>query len=281
MSKVIECGLIVVVLLAGLTGTVDAQQVILNFDRVGQDKDAPKLTPEEREKVDTAIETAVAAELTRIAIAELQLEIKSIQRLFKLSATDVKRLQLAARGASSRAVDAAAARNKATLSRLIDRRIQGASLRTLTVNGEKLALESDPESGEADDEPPAKPSPAIIIARRGASFSLTVKHATGSSSSSLYPRDTELRGADIWTRTFNKVLTAEQRREYEKFRLKEVHDMAVAVLVGVIGYEVRISKEQLPEFRNVVSDNVNVTAATLVSGPDYVCLLYTSPSPRD
>lgn len=232
-------------------------------------------------EINDAITSAVSDELVRISRAELLLEVNEMQKMFKFKDAAAKKLQLAARGAASRAVDAAKERNQATITRLVARRFNGAKVEEILMNGRRVKLtpdSKDDEEGEGndDDDDTQTRLPAIMVGRRGASFYLTVKHENGSSSTSLSPRDPELRSIPVWKNTVEKVLNAEQKKAYADYKQQKIHDLAVVLVTTVVDYELKLTDKQKPKFRSIVSENIKVSASNLVSGPDYI-LQYIRP----
>lgn len=211
--------------------------------------------------------------LQGIVQAELLVEIDELESMFNLSETGVKKLKLAARGAAKRAVDSARASNVATMRRTLERRLNdnAIDMTTVNINGEdyKIQMPEGVRPPKSDEDGPPVNKLGITLSRRGMSIYFTVRYQNGSSSTTLAPRGNDLRANALWQKNYNELLTAEQRKQYAAHRRQREKDAVTDMVMASLRYELRLTKEQIPKVRKVVSASLPATSTLLSSGMDY------------
>lgn len=241
-----------------------------------------KKSPEEllRERLLEEIDTRAAQEVRRVLAAELLAELDEIHQMFQLDEADLRKLRLAARGAASKSVDQNRDRNRATVERMVKRRFDDPTidLNRVTFNGEKLDVDGAQDDAAEAGEDKANPLPqntlGITISRRSTGFYFTVRYQNGSSSTSIGPRNDEVKSQEIWTRAADGILTKEQLSEYAEMRARKLKEAIVTMVMAGLIYELRLSDKQVPDVRATVEKVLKISSTSMSAGVESALRTY-------
>lgn len=236
----------------------------------------PEKSPEDqaRDAIVEFINTEVNREVKRVLIAQFLLELQDMAKMHELTETQLRKLSVAARGAASKAVDGARANNRATVVRMLERRLgePNVSLRKIRFNGRSNAVDLPEEVNRAlkpaDDA--GKEELGVTVSRRGYGFYFTVRYQNGSSSTSVGPRDTEVRKQEIFTKAAEGILTPAQMSDYQKLRAGRLKRAVVSMLMAELGFQLSLQEEQLPAVREKLNKKVTVSGISSLSGLDSI-----------
>jgi len=261
----------------GAGGPAALPQQVQEVPQVGAKAPAAKPLSDDEKRKEAYYETVQANStetLQKIAQAELLVEIDELKEMFDLPPASVKKLQLAARGAAKRTVDRARDSNKATIQRMLGRHLNANTidLTAVLVNGKehKVVMPDGTEPPEPDEDDPKLDKLQITLSRRGMSTYFSVRYQNGSSSTSLSPRSNDLRANAFWLKTYEKLVTLDQRRKYADHRKQRDKEIVTDLLMGVLRLELRLTSKQMPEVRKVVAESISITSSTFLSGSDYI-----------
>ena len=255
----------------GLEAIPAARQVTQKND----DKDKTE-DEKNKEALIELVESEAAAELKRVYAATLRAELGLMTDLFKLKESDVRKLAVAARGAASKSVERGRDSIMATVKRMMDPKLASdeADLTSVTFNGKTLSIASPADENAtlipADEKPKGsgKEKLKITVAKRSSYFYFTVRHKTGSSSTTVGNRGAQFRDEDIWQKTTKSVLTAEQLKEFDKFRTAKQKAAVVTMMLAVLQYELHLQDSQIPAVRKELGKQMGSLTVTMQNGID-------------
>jgi hypothetical protein len=241
-----------------------------------EDKDKSE-DEKQREALIELVESETASELKRVYAATLRAELGLMADLFKLKESDVRKLGVAARGAASRSVERGRDSIMATVKRMMDRKLadEDANVTSVTFNGKTLSVTSADEDATAavlpaDEQPKGgdKEKLKITVAKRSSYFYFTVRHKTGSSSTTVGNRGAKFRDEDIWQKTIKSVLSADQLKEFDDFRTAKQKAAVVTMMLAVLQYELHLKDSQIPEVRSELDKQIGSLTVSTQNGID-------------
>lgn len=221
------------------------------------------------------VETEAANEIKRVYGATLRAEVGEMAELLELPEAAIRKLQVAARGAASKSVDRHRGSIKATVKRMMERRMNevNVDLRSVTFNGKPInvvAADVGPHTGQQREEEQEQKAPkerlGINVSRRGTYFYFTVRYQRGSSSTSIGPRDSQLRDEDVWKKTTTAVLKPAQLTKHAEYRQEKMKAALVQMMLATMQFELHLRDNQLDGVRKELNKRITMNSSLVSSG---------------
>lgn len=235
-----------------------------------QEKPEEKKSEEQKlkDRLIESVEAAAAAELKRVYAATLRAEINEMAELFDLKEVDVRKLGVAARGAASKNIEKQRTSIMATVKRMLDRKLNepDVNYKAVRFNGKPLDLgvekKPDADPDEDDDKDPGH-TLGVTVARRSSYFYFTVRYQSGSSSTTIGSRGTQLRNEEIWKKTTGTVLKPDMVKKYDEHRKKKLKATVIDMMLAALRYELHLKNSQIPKVRQRLDKQIKITTTQI------------------
>ncbi|MHC4876938.1 MAG: hypothetical protein ACYTGL_10595 [Planctomycetota bacterium] len=242
-----------------------------------ENEDAFDKAERERDEFKERVENRVLEEFRLAALNKMLLEIEELRNVCGLDAKAVKKLEIAAKGATERWI-----RNEEQQLRghvRLDRYGPDVEIRVV---GKKVPRPDEPE--DEPDQPEKKPGEkppvlqainrvfgagpqkreekefaniTVAVQRYGLQF--RVKRRNGSSSSGFGGGLEELKREAVWTKTRQAVITPEQQKQYEaavEERRQRLREASIVSTIAQLDLQLRLDQKQRQQLRELFTSAV-------------------------
>lgn len=195
------------------------------------------------------VRTELKTEYQQQLLTAIQLDIDEMAELLQLPAAKLRRLELAAKGAATRAVE----KHIGDASRFVLRQVSDPRF---ILNGRLREMPGNDRETPADDQQPQVKPLRVMLTVQETTISLNVRDERSSSGTSRQGGTNDVRNSDVWKSALESTLTPEQRELFETAR-KEKHLAAVVDLVtAFLAVDLRLNDTQATATRAWAAENI-------------------------
>lgn len=225
-------------------------------------------TPELRATLFKSVANEVAKELKTLHAAVLLAEVAKLSDMFNLDETESGKLSVAAREASSSAVEKArdsircsfTSNANITLNAkvLVDGRRNDPDLTAFRFNDRHIILApngQDPADRNKWD------CLGFEFERHGSSDLLRVGFKFGTFGNTVGPADSEVQNEELWKKALSAVLTEEQVTQYTEHKANRLKTAVVDMVVMALQFDLDLDDAQMPAVRKRIEERVEIKSS--------------------